>query len=64
MGKINIPFAIFLLLVGIAYNVFSTVLTIKSGQDFKIKVLVTILTWWLPILGATIALLVLPKKRI
>lgn len=64
MGKINIPFAIFFLLVGIAYNVFSTVLTIKSGQDFKIKVLVTILIWWLPILGATIALLVLPKKRI
>ena len=64
MGKLNIPFAIFLLLVGLAYNVFSTVLTLKRGQDFKIKVLVTILIWWLPILGATIALLVLPKKSV
>ncbi len=64
MGELNIPFAIFLLLLGLAYNVFSTVLTLKRGQDFKIKVLVTILIWWLPILGATIALLVLPKKSV
>lgn len=64
MGKLNVPFAIFLLIVGIAYNVFSTVLTLRRGQDFKIKALVTILIWWLPILGASIALLVLPKKSV
>lgn len=64
MGKLNIPFAIFLLLLVLAYNVFSTVLTLKRGQDFKIKALVTILIWWLPIIGATIALLVLPKKTV
>ena len=62
MGKLNVPFTLFIALVGLAYNVFSTVLTIKRGQDIKIKVLVTILIWWLPIIGSTIALLVLPKK--
>jgi hypothetical protein len=41
----------------------STVLTLKRRQDFKMKALVTILIWWLPIFGATIALLVLPKKQ-
>lgn len=63
MGKLNVPFAIFLVLVGLAYNMFSTVLTLKRGQDFKMKALVTILIWWLPIIGATIALFVLPKKQ-
>lgn len=63
MGKLNVPFAIFLVLVGLAYNMFSTVLTLKRRQDFKMKALVTILIWWLPIFGATIALLVLPKKQ-
>lgn len=63
MGKVNVPFIIFLVLVGLAYNMLSTVLTLKRRQDFKMKALVTILIWWLPIFGATIALLVLPKKQ-
>lgn len=63
MGKINVPFIIFLVLAGLAYNMLSTVLTLKRRQDFKMKALVTILIWWLPIIGATIALLVLPKKQ-
>jgi len=44
-------------------NVFSTILTLKRHSEFKMKALVTILIWWLPIIGATIALLVLPKKQ-
>ena len=63
MGKVNVLFIIFLVLAGLAYNMLSTVLTLKRGQDFKMKALVTILIWWLPIIGATIALLVLPKKQ-